>query len=114
MRKTYILVGDKFVLKGSQAPDAERHHYVQADIEPYQSMADGSMITSRSKHRDHLRKHNCVEVGNERMETPKPVYKDTRREVLREQVANMTHAQANQIISRLRDDARFHNPHRKG
>jgi hypothetical protein len=48
------------------------------------------------------------------MEAPKPVYKDTRREVLREQVANMTHAQANQIISQLRDDARFHNPHRKG
>lgn len=35
------------------------------DIEPYRSMADGSMITSRSQHRDHLRAHDMVELGNE-------------------------------------------------
>ena len=35
------------------------------DIEPYQSMVDGSMITSRSHHRNHLREHGKIEVGNE-------------------------------------------------
>lgn len=35
------------------------------DIEPYQSMIDGSLITSRSKHRQHLKDHGCVEVGND-------------------------------------------------
>ena len=40
-----------------------------ADIQPYKSMIDGSMITSRSHHRDHLRAHNCIETGNE---PPKP------------------------------------------
>lgn len=42
---------------------------VMADIQPYQSVIDGSEITSRSRHREHLRQHGCVEVGNER---PKP------------------------------------------
>lgn len=38
---------------------------VVPDIQPYRSMIDGSMITSRSRHREHLRQHNCIEVGNE-------------------------------------------------
>lgn len=38
---------------------------VMKDIEPYRSMIDGSIITSRSKHRQHLKDHGCVEVGND-------------------------------------------------
>ena len=80
---------------------------IQPDIQPYQSMADGSMITSRSQHREHLKKHNCFEVGNEKMESKPVVVTDTRREVLQSQLANMTHSQANKVLSRLRDDIRF-------
>jgi Zn ribbon nucleic-acid-binding protein len=32
--------------------------YVAADMQPYQSMITGEMITSRSQHRTHLRDHN--------------------------------------------------------
>ena len=39
--------------------------FVVPDISPYQSMATGEMITSRSKHREHLRQHGLVEIGNE-------------------------------------------------
>lgn len=35
------------------------------DIEPYQNMIDGKTITSRRQHRDLLRAHNCVEIGND-------------------------------------------------
>jgi len=38
---------------------------VQTDMQPYRSMIDGRMIMSRSQHREHLRDHNCIEVGNE-------------------------------------------------
>lgn len=38
--------------------------YIMPDIKPYQSIIDGSMITSRSKHREHLRANNCIEVGS--------------------------------------------------
>ena len=40
-------------------------YFVQGDIQPYQSQIDGSMITSRSQHRSHLKQHGCIEVGNE-------------------------------------------------
>lgn len=38
---------------------------VSTDIAPYQSMATGEWITSRSAHREHLKRHRLVEVGNE-------------------------------------------------
>ena len=104
MRKSWIYIEGVAIEKTVIAP---KHHYVMPDIQPYQSMADGSMITSRSKHREHLRAHNCFEVGNEKMESKPVQVQDTRKEVLREQLANMTHSQANKILGQLRDDIRF-------
>ena len=48
---------------------------IMPDIKPYKSMIDGSEISSRSKHREHLRQHNCVEVGNDSSlyRPPKPL-----------------------------------------
>lgn len=46
--------------------------FVQADIQPYQSMVTGEMIHSRSQHRAHLKQHGKIELGNE-----KPVTKPT-------------------------------------
>lgn len=40
-------------------------YQVMPDIQPYRSMIDGSVIGSRSVHREHLRQHGCVEVGND-------------------------------------------------
>lgn len=37
------------------------------DIGAYTSTVDGSRITTRSEHRDHIRQHDLIEVGNERM-----------------------------------------------
>ena len=113
MKRTYVYEDGEMVEK-IKSKRRESLNYVQDDIKPYKSMADGSIISSRSQHRRHLKQHNCVEVGNESMETRVRPVKDTRREVLRDQLANMTHKQANQILSRLRDDLRFSNyPHRK-
>ncbi|MGR8921001.1 MAG: hypothetical protein ACU85V_15405 [Gammaproteobacteria bacterium] len=38
---------------------------VLPDIEPYHSTITGELITSRSKHREHLREHDCQEIGSE-------------------------------------------------
>lgn len=40
-------------------------HLVASDIQGYQSMVDGSWIESRSKHREHLKRHGMVELGND-------------------------------------------------
>jgi len=44
---------------------------VISDIQPYISQIDGSVISSRSQHRDHLKANGCVEVGNEKMNSRK-------------------------------------------
>lgn len=48
--------------------------YVVDDIQPYRSMADGKWITSRSAHRNHLKAHRLIEVGDQTQHLkPKPV-----------------------------------------
>ncbi len=38
---------------------------VTPDIQAYKSMITGEMIEGRKAHRDHLKRHNCTEVGND-------------------------------------------------
>lgn len=88
MRKRYIQ--DPATLKLVPAEEFYARQEINApmvmpDIQPYRSMIDGTMITSRSEHRSHLRQHGCVEVGNElktlysqvKRPTPPPGLKDT-------------------------------------
>lgn len=61
---------------------------VIADIQPYQSMATGEWITSRSHHRDHLRAHGLVEVGNDNITPTKSFTEDKKqKEALRSEIA---------------------------
>ncbi len=88
MRKTYVQDPVTYEL----IPKEEYHRreevnapMVMGDIQPYQSMCDGTMITSRSQHREHLRRHNVIEIGNEtktlfnqaKRPTPPPGLKET-------------------------------------
>jgi hypothetical protein len=41
------------------------------DIAPYKSMVTGEIIDGRKAHREHLMRHNVVEVGND-FDKPKP------------------------------------------
>jgi putative FmdB family regulatory protein len=59
VRCSPVVVRDNSMKRIVEAP------YVAADMSPYQSMITGEMITSRSQHRDHLKAHNCIEIGNE-------------------------------------------------
>ena len=38
---------------------------VMSDIEGYISQVDGTWIKSRSHHRDHLKQHRMIEIGND-------------------------------------------------
>ncbi len=52
--------------KAKQSMTRQTSATVLPDIQPYKSMITGEMINSRSKHRTHLKDHNCIEVGNEK------------------------------------------------
>lgn len=89
-------VRDEKLLRREPSPQLIR------DIDPYKSMATGEIIASRSRHRDHLRDHNCIEVGNEKMESKPVPQKANRREALHRQLADMSDRQANNILKELR------------
>ena len=60
--------GWKYVSPESLKPK-KRSHYIMPDIEPYKAVAGdmaGQYITSRSQHREFLRRNNFTEVGNEK------------------------------------------------
>jgi hypothetical protein len=73
-KKWYCLGGTWMPL---DAP-AARTFMVMPDITPYRSIIDGREIGSRSTHREHLRAHNCIEVGNERPTPPKREFTATK------------------------------------
>lgn len=55
--------GDKLALDER----ASGSFYVVRDIGEYTSPVDGTRITSRSAHRDHIRRHDLIEIGNEKV-----------------------------------------------
>ena len=57
-------------------PSTPTGPYVMGDIQPYRSMADGTMVEGRRQHREMLKRNNCVEIGNEK-QTPRPVMPPT-------------------------------------
>ena len=65
---------------------ARGNYYVMGDIQPYQSMQTGEMIMGRRQHREHLKQHRLIEIGNEPIrETRKPAYNsdEVKREITR-------------------------------
>ena len=76
--------------KAKQSMTKRQAPMIQSDIQGYVSQIDGSWIDSKSKHRNHLKQHGCIEVGNEKMSnaTPKqdPKLKQTIAEVAYEKL----------------------------
>lgn len=72
-RWIYPQDGEPFEVTNDYTPEP-RSAIVMNDIAPYRSMLNGQMVTSRSTHRELLRAHGVVEVGNEtKYLKPKPV-----------------------------------------
>jgi len=69
---------------------------VMSDIEGHISMADGTFITSRSKHRENLKRNNCVEVGNDvSFEQKKPEFSRKENEARKRQIAEIAYSKLN-------------------
>ena len=53
-------------VKFSHIPETkDAGYHVIPDVQPFVSMIDGSVINSRSRYREQLKQHGCVEVGND-------------------------------------------------
>ena len=77
MRTRYIQQSNGHLVQVDEKWTAEprSEYHIMPDIQPYRSMIDGREVTSRSKHREHLRANGCFEVGNDSSlkATPKPL-----------------------------------------
>ena len=115
MKRTYVYIDGEFVERKKDSKG--RYYYVQGDIQPYKSMIDGRMITSRSQHRRHLKANNCIEVGNEdpTKHISQPKVQNECLERLKWEVnRRMTNDDADRILRKIREHANFTNPHRRG
>ena len=66
---------------------------VMSDIDPYISQVDGSVIDSRSKHRNHLKQHRMIELGNDvPMRQPEPQVSKQSQEARKRQIAELAYA----------------------
>ena len=55
---------------GHFRPSGSKSHQVMSDLKEYTSVITGERIGGRKQHRDHLKAHNMVEVGNEKIKPP--------------------------------------------
>ena len=103
---TYVYRDGKMIVKGAASNTPQLQ--IIPEIKPYKNMIDGKMVTSRSAHRNLLRDHGCIEVGNEKMEAPPPpvVDRDARRRTLYQQLDNVTDRQANTFLAELKAHSR--------
>lgn len=62
---------------------------VLADMQAYRSPLDGSIVDGRAAHRQHMRKHGVIEVGNEKLtqRATKSIDDNRHRESLRKDIA---------------------------
>ena len=81
---------DKVAMKSREAPT------VISDIEGHISMADGSWIDSRSKHRENLKRNGCIELGNDvPMQRQEAQISTKSQEARKRQIAELAYAKLN-------------------
>ena len=78
---------DKLAMKSRVAPA------IMPDIQGHISMADGTWVSSRSKHRENLKRNNCIEIGNDvSFEQKKPEFSRKEQEARKREIAEITYA----------------------
>jgi hypothetical protein len=81
---------DKLEMKSRVAP------MVLSDIEGHISMADGTWVSSRSKHRENLKRNNCIELGNDVQTTQKThEFSKKEHEARKRQIAEIAYSKLN-------------------
>ena len=112
MRRSWVYIDGKAYEKG--VDEIPLLHQVMPEIKPYKSMITGEVITSRAKHREHLKKHGCQELGNEPLKWAQEGYKGIpdvnpqgRKESIRTQIAQMREKDFKTMIKRDLDNIRW-------
>ena len=80
-RQRFIQVDGKLVPSEEVHNPQRPAYYIQGDLPPYRNMINGQITEGRKQHRELLKAHNCIEIGNEKQSaqprTPPPGLKET-------------------------------------
>jgi len=69
---------------------------VMPDIQGHISMADGTWVSSRSAHRENLKRNNCVEIGDAVPTQQKPIEISRKdQEARKRQIAEIAYSKLN-------------------
>jgi hypothetical protein len=95
-RRRWVMRNGELVELDLNAPlPPRRAPYIMSDLSEYRSVVTGEPITSRSQHREHLRQHGCIEVGNEMPKNSREALPPVREDAIAALEASPeTHAQA--------------------
>lgn len=117
MKRSYVQIDGILYEKGSE-PRVDAP-LIMPDIGEYTSMIDGTRITSRSQHRAHLKKHGCVELGNEPLKWAEQgpqgipdVDPAGRKELIRSQIDAMSYREFKAAIKRDVDRVKWNSRER--
>ena len=78
MRTTYVY--RKGNLVENRPRNAEGGYSIISDVEPFTSPIDGTVLSSRSQIREHERKHQVRQCGNDYTSSDKPGWGDSRHQ----------------------------------
>ena len=113
MKRRWIYInGEAIEVTADYVPEPRADHHVMPDIKPYRSMADGSIVGSRSTHREMLKRNGCIEIGDQLPKEIKPkgipdVNPEHRKELIRAQVDAMRHDDVKRMLKRDLDRIRW-------
>jgi hypothetical protein len=97
-------VDDELVWYRGEGPQDDKAPGPQVvrDLEPYRSMIDGRVIDGRKRHRDHLRAHGCIEVGNDtsHLKQRQHIPDKSRKETLHRMLADCSDRDVQRMIQR--------------
>lgn len=103
--------------KMGDVSDERKTPDVMPDIKPYRSMLTGELITSRSRHREHLKEHGYEEVGNDSsLSRPYQGIPDAapqqRKELIRSLIDSVPESQLRKMIKRDADRIKWNSRER--
>jgi hypothetical protein len=66
MRQRFVQIDGKLIPADDYTESrGEAGYFILPDYKPYRSMKTGEMIEGRAQHREHLKRHSLIEIGND-------------------------------------------------
>lgn len=95
---TYVIRNDVLVEKGTEYVNTAGPYVISDTMDPMKHMGSGRVIDSKARFRAETSATGCIEIGNERIQTRKPIPLDRRQR--RDDIGRAIYELRNKSVSR--------------